>query len=339
MTADTPIDRLRELTDLAGPFAVRVAATLRLPDLIEDGRHGLADLAAATDTDADALGQLLRYLVRREVFTETAPDHFELTDVGRLLRDTGLVGHRQWLDLDGLGFHMDMAYTGLLHSVRTGEPGYAAVHGRTLWEELDDAPAFRRYFDELMRSEQRRTAPQVARLYDWSAAADVVDVGGGNGGLLAEVLAEHRHLRGVLIDRPASAPAAAATFAEMGVADRAAFVAASFFEPLPRTADVVVVSRVLSDWPDASAGAILQHCAAAARRPGGRVLIVEVLRTGPDLPVQNPHFDLNMLVIVGGRERSVADAERLAASAGLALAGVLRGEGGLVLLDCVATSG
>ncbi|WP_232667658.1 methyltransferase [Pseudonocardia sp. TRM90224] len=320
---------LREMSDLAGPFAVRVAATLRLADRIDEGRHELADLAAATGTHQAALGQLLRYLVRRGVLAETRPEHFELTDVGRLLRDGGPIGRRQWLDLDGLGFRMDMAYAGLLHSVRTGEPGYAAVHGLTLWADLDETPAAREYFDALMRAEQRRTAPQVARLVDWAGAATVLDVGGGNGGLLAEVLAKHGHLRGVLVDRSASQVAAMSTFTEMGVAERARFVAASFFEPLPEAADVVVVSRVLSDWPDAPARTILGHCAAAAPR----VLVVEVLQTG-----QNPHFDLNMLVTVGGRERTVAEFEQLAGSAGLALADVLRGADGLVVLDLAARS-
>ncbi|MFG2043813.1 methyltransferase [Dactylosporangium sp. NPDC048998] len=335
MTADSPVERLRDLVDLGAPFAVRVAATLRLPDRIAGGQHTLAELASATETNADALGQLLRYLVRRGVFTQSAPDHFELTDIGRLLCDSGPLGRRQWLDLDGLGFRMDMAYAGLLHAVRTGEPGYAAVHGRTLWEETDANPAHRRYFDELMRAEQRRTAPEVARLYDWSGVTDVMDVGGGNGGLLAEVLAKHGHLRGVLLDRPASAPAAAATFAEMGVSERASFRAASFFEPLPCTADVVVVSRVLSDWADEPARAILGHCAAAAG-PTGRVLVVEVLRTGPEVREQHPHYDLNMLVTVGGRERGVTDVERLARPVGLAVARTLHGEGGLVLFECAA---
>ncbi|WP_433605779.1 methyltransferase [Dactylosporangium sp. CA-139114] len=321
VSADGPAERLRDLADLGGPYAVRVAATLRLPDLIATGLRSPAELAAATDTDADALGQLLRYLTGRGVLAQPEPERFELTELGRLLCGSG---RREWLDLDGLGFRMDLAYAGLLHAVRTGEPGYAAVHGRTLWEDTDANPAHRRVFDELMRAEQRRTAPEVARLYDWSGVGEVMDVGGGNGGLLAEVLAKHGHLQGVLLDRPVSAPAAAATFAELGVGDRARFTAASFFEPLPCAADVAVVSRVLSDWPDEPARAILGHCAAAA----GRVLVVEVLRAGP-------HYDLNMLVTVGGRARSVADFDRLARGAGLTLARTLHGDGGLVLLECV----
>ncbi|MEJ3653053.1 methyltransferase [Actinomycetes bacterium KLBMP 9759] len=326
---------LREMADLAGPFAVRVAATLRLADRIDGGCDGLVELAAATGTNPDALGQLLRYLARRGVLVEEGSGRFGLTDAGRLLRESGPSGRRQWLDLDGLGFRMDMAYAGLLHSVRTGEPGYAAVHGATLWEDLDATPAARAWFDAVMRAEQRRTAPQVASLVDWSGAETVADVGGGNGGLLAQVLAEHGHLRGALVDRPASEAAATATFAEMGVADRARFVAASFFEPLPVTADVVVVSRVLSDWPEEAARTVLGHCAAAAR-PDGRVIVVEVLHTGGGVPSQNPHFDLDMLVTVGGRERTVAGFEQLAASVRLAVAEVLRGDDGLVVLDLVA---
>src|SRR5690606_7657643 len=140
-----------------------------------------------------------------------------------------------------------LAYTGLLHSIRTGEPAYEVVHGRTLWADLDAEPAFRAYFDDLMLSLQLRTAPAVAALYDWDSVTHVVDVGGGSGGLVAELLRAHPHLRGTVVDRPASARAAAARFAANGLADRAEAVPGDFFAALPAGGDVYVVSRVLTD--------------------------------------------------------------------------------------------
>jgi len=323
--------RLAELADLATPFAIRTAVTLRVPEAIAAGTEQLDDLAKACGADPDALGRLLRYLVHRGVFVEAAGQTFRLTEVGRLLCDRSGGGHGAYLDLTGLGGRMDLAFAGLPHAVRTGEPGYASVHGRDFWSDLDARPEFRAYFDELMRSQQQFTAPQVTALYPWQEVGHVVDVGGGSGGLLAELLTAHPHLRGTLVDRAEPVATATRRFAEHGLTERAEVVAGSFFDPLPPGADVYVVSRALTDWSDAHATTILRRCAEAAGSTG-RVLVVEVLPTEPYVPHLSA-YDLTMLVLVGGRERGAADHARLAAVAGLVARRVYTGTGGLTLLE------
>ena len=192
----------------------------------------------------------------------------------------------------------------------------------------------RAYFDELMRSQQLITAPQVAALYPWQQVGSVTDVGGGSGGLLAELLVTHPHLRGTLVDRPLPVATAAQRFADRGVADRAEGVAGDFFSPLPTGADVYVISRALTDWSDRHATAILRRCAEAAG-PDGRVLVVEVMPTEPYVPHLSS-YDLTMLVSVGGRERGVDDFIALGTDAGLALTATYTGTGGLTLLEFVA---
>ncbi|MEV5630751.1 methyltransferase [Micromonospora tulbaghiae] len=339
MSIDAPIEgdageRLDRLTDLATPFAVRTAVTLRVPDRIAAGVTGLGELAEACGADAAALGRLLRYLVHRGVFVEVSPDVFGLTDVGELLCDRDGGGHGAYLDLAGLGARMDLAWTGLPHAIRTGGPGYREVHGRDFWADLDAHPDHRAYFDALMLSQQRFTAPEVAALYPWHEVGHVVDVAGGAGGLLREVLGAHPHLRGTLVDRDEPVATAAATFAACGLADRAEAVVGDFFAPLPPGADVYVVSRALTDWSDAHATAILRRCAEAAGS-AGRVLVIEVLPTVPHVPHLSP-YDLRMLVLVGGRERGLPEFAALAAAAGLAPRRTYHGTDGLTLMEFAA---
>lgn len=336
MATDDVAERLDELTDLVTPLAIRTAVTLRVPDRIAAGTTKLDDLAEACAADRDALGRLLRYLVHREVFAEPAPDVFALTEVGELLCDRGSGGFGTRLDLDSHAARMDLAVLGLPHSVRTGEPGYAQVHGRDLWADLDAEPAFRAEFDELMASLQEATAHQVAALYPWQNVRRVTDVGGGSGRLLAELLATHPHLHGVVVDRPEPVATAAARFAERGVADRADAVAGDFFQPLPGGSDVYVVSRALTDWNDTAATEILRRCAEAAG-PRGRVLVVEVMPTEPHVPHLSS-YDLRMLVDVGGRERDRAALDALAATAGLTPAATYPGTDGLTLMEFTVTA-
>ena len=331
-----PRARLAQLADLATPYALRAAVTLRVPEQLAAGVQRLDELAKACEVDPDALGRLMRYLVHQDVFTEVEPDRFELTDVGRLLCDRTGGGHGAYLDLTGLGARMDAAFAGLAHSVRTGEPGYAAVHGIAFWADLDAQPEFRAYFDELMRSQQLRTATEVVRLYPWQQVGEVTDVGGGSGWLLAELLTAHPGLSGRVVDRAEPVASANRIFAERGLADRAEGVAGDFFGPLPTGSDVYVVSRALTDWNDERATAILRRCAEAAGRTG-RVLVVEVLPTEPHVPHLSP-YDLTMLVLVGGRERTAADHIGLAAAAGLRHTNTYLGPDGLTLLEFAAAA-
>jgi 2,7-dihydroxy-5-methyl-1-naphthoate 7-O-methyltransferase len=315
-------------------MAVRTAVTLRIPDRIAEGTTKLDDLAAACEADRDALGRLLRYLAHRRVFAETSPDVFALTKIGELLGDHSGGGHGGFLDLAGFGARMDLAALGMLHSVRTGEPGYATVHGRDLWADLAATPAFRADLNELMHSLHSVTGPETAALYPWHEVGRVADVGGGAGSLLTELLTAHPHLRGMVIDKPEPVATAKQTFAEHGIADRADAVVGDFFQSLPQGADVYVISRALTDWGDADATAILRRMAEAAGA-SGRVLVLEVLPAEPHVPYQTP-FDLKMLVTVGGRERGIDDHAALAASAGLAPSRNFRGTDGLTLMEFVA---
>jgi precorrin-6B methylase 2 len=332
--SDDPHARLDRLVDLATPFAVRTVVTLRIPDQIAAGVQQLDDLAKTCDADPGALARLLRYLVHKGVFTEASPEVFGLTDVGELLCDRSGGGRGAYLDLSSNGARTELAFIGLPHAIRTGEPSYEVVHGRDYWADLDADPEMRAYFDELMLSQQRLTAPQVADLYPWHEVGHVTDVGGGSGGLLAELLLAHPHLRGTLVDRPEPVATATRRFADCGLSDRAEGVAGDFFSPLPAGADVYVVSRALTDWSDRHATAILRRCAEAAG-PTGRVLVVEVLPTEPYV-AHLSSYDLTMLVSVGGRERGVDDHVALAAEAGLGLRNTYSGPAGLTLLEFAA---
>ena len=173
--------------------------------------------------------------------------------------------------------------------------------------------------------------PQVAALYDWNAVTEVVDIGGGSGILLAELLGRYPHLRGTLVDLPNAPAVARELFAERGLTDRTEIVTGTFFEALPAGRDVYTISRAITDWPDAEAIRILRRMGEAAGEQG-RVLIIEVLPTEPQVPYATS-FDLEMLVTVGGRERTLQDFDAIAAEAALKPAGVYRGQRGLVLLE------
>jgi hypothetical protein len=326
---------LGPLMDLVTPMALRVAATLRLADFMPDDGTGegavLGDLAGRTGADPEALARVLRHLVAHGVFTEPRPGQFAANQTAALLR-TGQPG-AVWLDLDGFGGRMDLAFTGLMHTMRTGEPAWEPVFGQPFWAYLDANPPISASFDATMAVDAGNAA--VADGYDWTTVRHVADIGGGTGTLIAEVLRRHPGLRGTLADLPETAARARQYLAGLGLDGRCEVVGQSFFDPLPAGADAYLLSRVIHDWDDAAASAILRRCAEAAGRTG-RVLVIESHGTPGGDAAAFAEMNLRMLVLAGGRERTIDDYSALATQAGLQVTAVHDITGRHVIIECAA---
>jgi len=304
-------------------------ATLRIADHIAGGVSAIDELAAASGADPASLHRVLRHLVAKGIFEEPAPGRFALNAPAR-----ALVGASEqfFLDLDGFGGRMARAWSSMLTAVRTGRPAYHDVFGRSFWEDLDAHPDISASFDALMGPAGHGTPdPNVLIANDWDSVRTVVDVGGGTGALLAEILRAHPTVRGILVDRPSTIARAEELLTAAGVRDRVTPVAQSFFDPLPAGADVYVLKSVLSDWPDPEAITILTRCADAARPAGGRVIAASGVAPDDAGP---PNPELLMMVLVGGRQRSLTEFRALARVAGLDVKAAARHPSGRFLVEC-----
>jgi len=305
---------LWELADLATPMAVRVAATLRIGDLLAAGPRDAADLAAASGAHAGALERVLRHLVAAGVLDRDGAGRYGLTALGEGLRDDHPGRARRMLDVGSAVGRADLSFVHLLHSARTGEPAFPRQYGRPFWDDLATDPARAASFDAQMAADVTADAPDIVAAYDWGSLGRVVDVGGGAGALLVAMLRAHPGLRGTVLDLPVAVAAAREALAAAGLAGRGDAVAGSFFEPLPPGAGGYVLSAIVHNWDDGGASAILRRCAEAAGT-AGRVFVVEKIGAGGESI--RTGFDLRMLAYFGGRERTAAELTALAASAGL----------------------
>ncbi len=315
------------LSDHSTPWCLHVAATLRIADHIAAGRTEIRSLAAAANADPESLGRVLRHLVSKGIFAEPAPGEFALNDAARgLLDGPALLG----LDLNGIGGRMAYAWGTLLSAVKSGKPAYHEVFGRTFWDDLEANPDVAESFDKLM-GPAGHGVPDAGVLLDpadWEHIRTVVDVGGGTGTLLSEVLRNRPHVRGTLVDLPRVVARSAEVFQAAGVADRVESSGQSFFDPLPAGKDLYLLKNVLGDWPDAEAKTILRRCAEAAR-PAGRLVIL-----GGVTPEERADPELLMLILVGGKNRTLPEFRALARAAGLEVCASGRQPSGRFLVEC-----
>jgi hypothetical protein len=310
---------------------IHVAAELGLADALAGGEREVAELAAACGADPDALFRLLRGLASLGIFQETQPRRFALTPLAELLRSDHPSSLRQFARM--LGDEHYLSWNDLLHSVRTGENAFRHRHGCSVFAWYQQHPRRGEIFDGAMTDFSRQETAALLDACDFADAGHLVDVGGGRGALLQQVLRAHGQLRGTLFDQPAVvAPVAVPADLEGRLSVRGG----DFFAETPAGADTYLLKHILHDWGDDACRTILTHIRAALA-PGGRVLIVEpVIPPGND-PFPGKLLDLNMLVMTeGGRERSAEEYAALLASVGLRLSRIVPTPSAVSVVEAVA---
>jgi O-methyltransferase domain len=239
--------------------------------------------------------------------------------VGDCLRSDAAEPVGGWAAFVGRPYYWQ-SWGALLHTVRTGENAFRHVNGVGPWEYRAGDPEEAAIFDRAMADLARRSQQALLAAYDFGRFGTVVDVGGGSGALLIEVLRAHPRVRGVLFDLPHVVEAARAAIAAAGVKARCQAMAGSFFEAVPAGGDAYVLRAVLHDWQDPEASAILERCR-AAMRPGTTLLVIERDLGPPNAEPEAKLSDLNMLVAPGGRERTIDEYAALLDAAGLRFTG------------------
>ena len=311
--------------------ALFVAAELGIADLLRDGSRSIEHLASETDTDPDALYRVVRFLASEGVFTEGPLRHFAQTELSDALRTDAPSSARDIIRMTNSEPYA--AFGQLLYTVRTGRTAFDHVFGLPRFDWLASHPEKADLFQRAMVSLSQGTNAAAAEAYDFAECKRVVDVGGGHGQLLSEIVTRNPHLTGVLYDRPEGIAAARSGLG--GPLPRCDLVAGDFFESVPEGADAYIMKKVIHDWDDERAGKILDNCRRAMARDG-KVLLAETILPAGNEPHPIKTLDLVMLGVTGGLERTQEQYERLFARGGLRLRRVIETHSPLSILEAVA---
>ncbi len=300
--------------------AIYVFAKLRLADYLADSPLTVAELASTVDTDPANLGRVLRLAAFYGLVTELPEGRFELTDFGQPLRSDVKESIAPTAIM--LGQEHYRAWGSLLHSVMSGESAFQHVYGMPMFDYLAKDPEAQADFDAAMGSGTEVFLRSLVDVYDFSESRVIVDVGGGNGSVSAVILKQNPSLEAVIYDQPQVLEAADRYLSAAGVRSRCRLVPGNFFETVPEGGDLYFLSNIIHDWDDDRALRILKNCR-AGMTPAAAVLLLETILPEHGHPSQATMADVNMMVMLTGRERTEAQYRQLLAGADLRLTKVV----------------
>lgn len=298
-------------------LALRLVAERRIADLVADRPKTAETLAHETGLPAEGLRRLMRGLTAYGIFQESSDGAFGQTELSACMREGSSPSVREMI----LVLNDDAvlnAWQQLPTVLESGRPAFAVANGVSFFEHVASDSRRSALMGQFMTGIYGPEGAKIAEHFPFGRFGSLIDVGGGQGHVLSEILTRNPDMKGALFDLPQTAKIARAFLARKGLAG-CEVIAGDFFNSVPPGFDAYFIKSVLHDWDDRAAAQILRSCrdAMPAR---GRVLIAEIVME-PGRPAGHPHrlIDLEMMVSFGGKERTAEDFEQLLAGAGLRL--------------------
>lgn len=315
--AINPAQQLDQLTTAYQISAcLYAAASLNLADRLASGPRGIEELASETKCNSDRLYRVLRALVSVGVFSELQPRTFALSPTAELLRSDVPNSHRGFVLFTASPFVMNVN-SHFLHSVQTGQPAVEHLHGKRAFECFSSMPEVAFAFHEAMTSISSFLAPAVLDAYSFDGIGTLMDVAGGHGYFICQLLERYPQIKGILLDLPSVMEGAKCAICERRMDHRCEPVAGNFFEDIPSGADAYFMQHILHDWDDEQCLKILANVKRAlAGRKHGRLVVVDAVLPETSEPHPGKFLDLMMMVFPGGRERTEKEWHTLFRAAG-----------------------
>jgi hypothetical protein len=306
--------------------ALRAMAEYKIADALAPGPKTVESLAHEAALDSGVLRRVLRALAQFGVFNELADGRFQnsglseymRSDVVPSLREAILflnhpVPLRPWFELE--------------QTLQDGRSHFIDVNDAPLFELFTRDARLNGHFAKFMENIFGPEAGNIARGYPFGQFETIIDVGGGQGHILAAILSTHEKSRGAVFDIEPTAALAKKFLLDRGLGDRCDALGGDFFSRLPDGYDAYMLKSILHDWSDVKATEILTACRQAIPAHGRLLIIEEVMVPGKTVGCPNRFIDLEMLVQLGGKERTESDFEKLMQSAGFSLERVVPIEG------------
>ena len=317
-------ERMMQLaTGFVFTAALQPIARLNIADLLAEGPLPVSELARRTGSNEDALYRIMRVLASAGVFAETPGRVFGLTAMSECMRSDQPGSLREMIVWMSNRFHFKV-WAEMGYSLQTGKPAVEHIYQKPCFDALFGEPEIAYDFNTAMTCFSRMIAPALLEAYDFSGIGTLMDVAGGHGAILCEVLSRYPGMRGILFDMPNVIEEATCHLCSLKMDHRCETVSGNFFENIPAGADAYYMQHIIHDWDDEPALKILANCRRALEgQKNGKLLIVDAVVPETSEPHFSKILDLEMLLMPGGRERTRGEWDTLMAKAGFEITRVV----------------
>lgn len=307
---------------------IYVVAELGIADMLADDSKTIQELAQLSNTHAPSLYRMMRALASVGIFFETEEKRFELTPMAELLREGAMKSIALMFNSDW----SDKAWGFFLESIKTGATSFDKAHGLPVLKWLDRNPSAAKVFNEANAVRAANSISAIIDVYDYSGINILIDIGGGLGVLLMEILKVYPSLKGVVADVPSVIKNTKELIKSRGLDKRCETVECDFFRNIPSGGDAYILSNILHDWPDNKCRIILDNCY-EEMKPGSKLLIIEMIVPTGNQPSMAKLLDLEMLVTTGGRERTKDEFRDLLNNSGFKISQITQTNAGVSVIE------
>jgi hypothetical protein len=298
-----------------------VAAKLDIASVLKDGPLAVAEIAGRLKADSDNLGRLLRALASQGIFRQVGDGRYTLNARSRALLDGP--GSLKYMILHHLGPVNWNLMSNLDYAVRTGKDPFANLYGKEIYDYLPGNPEEYELFDRSMSNLSELGLAPILNACDFSRFRVIADIGGGEGYLLANILARNPGSAGILFDTPTALERSPAMLDRFNVANRTTIVPGDFFLSVPPSADLYILKNIIHNWNDHKASELLGNIR-KVMKDTSRLVIVEMVVPGGNTPSLSKLLDIQMMAtMTGGKERTEGEFRQLLDKSGLSLTRII----------------
>jgi len=301
---------------------VYVAAELGIADHLFDSPKSVAELATSIEVDKDNLYRVMRALVSINIFDLNEKDEYMLNSISRLLCQNTEGSLRSFAIRHGAPWSW-LPWGALIHAIRTGENAFEHVFGQSHWEYLSNHPDIQEGFSCSMAESTAMLSAAIEDMVNFPENGKVIDVGGGFGFLLGDILKGHPTITGILFEQAEVIQRAKGILERQNVMHRCQLVSGNFFEGVPQSGDLYILQRIIHDWEDSKALQILKNCRKAMGEKSRLLIIERIMPNGPN-PSPVKIVDVTVMVLYGnGKERTELEIRNLLSKANLVISRIL----------------
>lgn len=305
------------------------AVKLKIPDIIDQGNYSITDIAEKIKIDEDMLYRIMRALASVGIFEELNNRHFKNNDLSKNLKSDAL----RPIALMFLSDWHNKIWDNFYYSLSSEKSAFELTFNKPAFHWFEENKKAADIFNQANSLKAKASYSALANHYDFSNVKQIIDIGGGYGELIRNILINYPNIKGKVADLPSVIQKAKINSKHSKSYKIIEFIACDFFKSIPAGNDIYIMANILHDWSDDKCRLILKNCF-RSMGIGSKLLIIEMVIPEKPGPSIAKLMDLEVFVMGRGKERTEIEFEDLIKVEGIKITKIIPIGGEYHIIEC-----